>query len=54
MVLALKRQWIWCQWIWDGRSAHDGKRGHGYFLNRPIGDPELPHMNQETGAIAHG
>lgn len=43
MALALKRQWIW-----DGRSA--------LFLkaDQSIGDPELPHMNQETGAIAHG
>ncbi|WP_292481118.1 hypothetical protein [Mesorhizobium sp.] len=51
MAFALKHPWIS-----DGRSAHDGKRGHGYFLkaDQSIGDPELPHMNQETGAIAHG
>lgn len=49
MVLALKRQWIWDDWY-----AHDGKRGHGYFLkaDQSIGDPELPRMNQ--GAIAYG
>lgn len=42
MALALKRQWIW-----DGRSAP-------FLKADQSGDPELPHMNQETGAIAHG
>lgn len=51
MVLALKDQWIWNSW-----HAHDGKRCHGYFLKagKSIGDPELRHINQETGAIAYG
>jgi beta-fructofuranosidase len=51
MVVALKDQRIW-----DSVYAHDGKRWHGYFLKdeKSTGDPELRHMNQETGAIAHG
>lgn len=38
MVLAPEQPWIW----------------YGLQADKPIGDPELPHMNQETGAIAHG
>jgi beta-fructofuranosidase len=51
MVLALKDRWIWDSWY-----AQDGKRWHCCLLkaDKSIGDPELRHMNQETGAIGYG
>jgi hypothetical protein len=51
MVLVLKDQWIRDDWY-----DHDGRRRRD-CSSRPaksIGDPELRHMNQETGAIAYG
>ncbi|WP_292167393.1 hypothetical protein [Mesorhizobium sp.] len=49
MVLALKDQWIRDSWY-----VHDGKRRHFLKAGKSIGDPELRHMNHETGAIAYG
>ncbi|WP_280954033.1 hypothetical protein [Mesorhizobium sanjuanii] len=43
MVLALKDQWIPHSWYVPLLKA-----------GRSIGDPELPRMNQETGATGHG
>ncbi len=51
MVLELKDERIWDSW-----HVHDCKCRHRHFLEagKSIGDPELRHMNRETGATAHG